>query len=179
MGDFDTLQDEAFPPLPPPHSPAEGGAEAEGGDGERSARWHTVTSSAGALQSDNVVLLLCCSRGRRGVQAGRRPRRQEEGGEEAAAEAGLPEVPLTRSYDCSRSEAAPSASFGRSRLLLFPLRLVSERGLPALRTLFHDVRFKGKGHEVRHQVGFYVSPVGRKETFPFRLKTKQQTLPTV
>lgn len=29
------------------------------------------------------------------------------------------------------------------------LRLISDRGLPALRTLFDDVRFKGKGHEVK------------------------------
>ncbi|CAF92920.1 unnamed protein product, partial [Tetraodon nigroviridis] len=28
-------------------------------------------------------------------------------------------------------------------------RLTSERGLPALRTLFENVRFKGRGHEVR------------------------------
>uniref|UniRef100_A0A3B4AI52 TIMELESS-interacting protein n=1 Tax=Periophthalmus magnuspinnatus TaxID=409849 RepID=A0A3B4AI52_9GOBI len=27
-------------------------------------------------------------------------------------------------------------------------RLISDRGLPALRTLFNDVKFKGKGHEV-------------------------------
>lgn len=31
----------------------------------------------------------------------------------------------------------------------FSFRLTSERGLPALRTLFDNVRFKGKGHEVR------------------------------
>lgn len=29
-------------------------------------------------------------------------------------------------------------------------RLVSERGLPALRHMFDNVKFKGKGHEVRH-----------------------------
>ncbi|PWA23328.1 hypothetical protein CCH79_00018913 [Gambusia affinis] len=29
----------------------------------------------------------------------------------------------------------------------FPLRLISDRGLPALRTLFANARFKGKGHE--------------------------------
>lgn len=29
------------------------------------------------------------------------------------------------------------------------LRLTSDRGLPALRTLFDNVRFKGKGHEVK------------------------------
>ena len=34
-------------------------------------------------------------------------------------------------------------------LLFFFFRLISDRGLPALRTLFDDVRFKGKGHEVR------------------------------
>ncbi len=31
--------------------------------------------------------------------------------------------------------------------LLF-FRLISEKGLPALRTLFEDVKFRGKGHEV-------------------------------
>lgn len=31
----------------------------------------------------------------------------------------------------------------------FFFRLISERGLPALRTLFDNVHFKGKGHEVR------------------------------
>lgn len=37
-------------------------------------------------------------------------------------------------------------------VLLFPsllsFRLISEKGLPALRTLYDDVKFKGKGHEV-------------------------------
>lgn len=28
-------------------------------------------------------------------------------------------------------------------------RLISERGLPALRHMFDNVKFKGKGHEVR------------------------------
>lgn len=32
---------------------------------------------------------------------------------------------------------------------VFVFRLISDRGLPALRTLFDNVRFKGKGHEVR------------------------------
>lgn len=31
---------------------------------------------------------------------------------------------------------------------LLSFRLISEKGLPALRTLFDDVKFKSKGHEV-------------------------------
>jgi len=42
-------------------------------------------------------------------------------------------------------------SRGFKKLHSFPInRLISERGLPALRHLFDNVKFKGKGHEVRH-----------------------------
>lgn len=88
MGDFDALKDEDFPPLPPPHSPAGGGAETEGGDAEE--------------------------------------------GEVSK----LADVPAAKRKVAKRPQPKLDSQ-----------RLVSERGLPALRTLFHDARFKGKGHE--------------------------------
>uniref|UniRef100_A0A3P9CLA8 TIMELESS-interacting protein n=1 Tax=Maylandia zebra TaxID=106582 RepID=A0A3P9CLA8_9CICH len=66
--DYDGIEDEAFPPLPPPHSPGRGG--------------------------------------------------QEEGD-----------------------------PFADGRFLIFFPRLISDRGLPALGTLFDNIQFKGKGHE--------------------------------
>ncbi|NXQ59871.1 TIPIN protein, partial [Anthoscopus minutus] len=39
----------------------------------------------------------------------------------------------------------------RSRPRLDAQRLISERGLPALRHMFDNVKFKGKGHEVRSE----------------------------
>lgn len=43
---------------------------------------------------------------------------------------------------------------------MFFFRLISERGLPALRTLFDNVHFKGKGHEVRAAHGPVVEEAG-------------------
>ncbi|XP_034089665.1 TIMELESS-interacting protein isoform X3 [Gymnodraco acuticeps] len=86
---YNTIEDEAFPPLPPPHSP--GGQENGdpfgngGGDGDVS---------------------------------------------------GLADVP-----------AAKRKGVKRPQPKLDSQRLLSERGLPALRTLFDNVRFKGKGKE--------------------------------
>ncbi|XP_068605278.1 TIMELESS-interacting protein [Brachionichthys hirsutus] len=85
------LQDEAFPPLPPPLSPSQRGRDegdpfAEGdGDGDVSK---------------------------------------------------LAEVPAAKRKGVKRPQPKLDAH-----------RLISDRGLPALRTLFDNVRFKGKGHE--------------------------------
>ncbi|XP_041843641.1 TIMELESS-interacting protein [Melanotaenia boesemani] len=89
--EYDDLEEEAFPPLPPPYSPGQGG-------------------------------------------------HQEDGGLFAQGEEGevsrLADVP-----------AAKRKSVKRPQPKLDSQRLISERGLPALRTLFDSVRFKGKGHE--------------------------------
>ncbi|XP_024118962.1 TIMELESS-interacting protein [Oryzias melastigma] len=85
---YEDLDDEAFPPLPPPTSPGqqEGrGLLADGEDGEVSR---------------------------------------------------LADVPDTK-----------RRSVKRPRPKLDSQRLISEKGLPALRSLFHNVHFKGKGHE--------------------------------
>ncbi|XP_042071469.1 TIMELESS-interacting protein [Haplochromis burtoni] len=88
--DYDGIADEAFPPLPPPHSPGRGGQEegdpfADGDEGEVSQLADVPTAK------------------RRGVK---RPQ------------------PKLDSH-----------------------RLISDRGLPALGTLFDNIQFKGKGHE--------------------------------
>ncbi|KAK2819810.1 hypothetical protein Q7C36_021456 [Tachysurus vachellii] len=91
MSDYDQVEDESFPPLPPPLSPGEGNydedpvANGEGEEGELSK---------------------------------------------------LPDVPVAK----RRTVKRPQPKLDSQRLL-------SERGLPALRTLFDDVKFKGKGHE--------------------------------
>ncbi|KAM6950631.1 LOW QUALITY PROTEIN: TIMELESS-interacting protein [Lycodopsis pacificus] len=90
-GRFDNLEDETFPPLPPPHSPGQGGREA-------------------GQPSDEA----------------------EEDGDESK----LVDVP-----------AAKRKGVKRPQPKLDSQRLISERGLPALRTLFDNVRFKGRGHE--------------------------------
>ncbi|XP_029576375.1 TIMELESS-interacting protein isoform X2 [Salmo trutta] len=84
--DYDNIDEETFPPLPPPFSPGEGGDPFTG----------------------------------------------EEGGEISK----LAEVP-----------AAKRRGVKRPQPKLDSQRLTSERGLPALRTLFDNVHFKGKGHE--------------------------------
>ncbi|KAM7014994.1 TIMELESS-interacting protein [Tautogolabrus adspersus] len=89
--DFDGLEDEAFPPLPPPHSPGQGGRE----DGDPFGN-------------------------------------EEENGEVSK----LADVP-----------AAKRKGVKRPQPKLDSQRLISDRGLPALRTLFEDVQFKGKGRE--------------------------------
>ncbi|XP_060767794.1 TIMELESS-interacting protein [Neoarius graeffei] len=92
MSDYDQIEDESFPPLPPPLSPGEGNfdeqptANGEGEEGELSR---------------------------------------------------LPDVPVAKRHIVKRPQPKLDSQ-----------RLVSERGLPALRTLFSDVKFKGKGHEV-------------------------------
>ncbi|NXX21045.1 TIPIN protein, partial [Podargus strigoides] len=45
------------------------------------------------------------------------------------------------------SAAAPRKAFKRPMPKLDAQRLISERGLPALRHMFDNVKFKGKGHE--------------------------------
>ncbi|TSK19974.1 Lactase-like protein [Bagarius yarrelli] len=87
---YDQIEDESFPPLPPPLSPGEGYFDedhAANGEGE------------GELSK-------------------------------------LPDVPVAK----RRTVKRPQPKLDSQRLL-------SERGLPALRTLFSDVKFKGKGHE--------------------------------
>ncbi|XP_071345845.1 TIMELESS-interacting protein isoform X2 [Trachinotus anak] len=84
-------EDEAFPPLPPPYSPGQGGQE----EGNPFAN-------------------------------------EEEEGDVSK----LAEVP-----------AAKRKGVRRPQPKLDSQRLISERGLPALRTLFDDVHFRGKGHE--------------------------------
>ncbi|XP_053274575.1 TIMELESS-interacting protein [Pleuronectes platessa] len=85
-------EDEAFPPLPPPHSPGQGGHE------------------------------------------DRDPSGNEEDDEGNVSK--LDEVP-----------AAKRKGVKRPQPKLDSQRLISARGLPALRTMFDDVHFKGKGHE--------------------------------
>uniref|UniRef100_A0A3P9KF38 TIMELESS-interacting protein n=1 Tax=Oryzias latipes TaxID=8090 RepID=A0A3P9KF38_ORYLA len=85
---FEQLEDEAFPPLPPPPSPGqpEGrGLSADGEEGEVS---------------------------------------------------GLADVPAAKRKSAKRPQPKLDSN-----------RLISERGLPALRSLFQDVHFRGKGHE--------------------------------
>nr|XP_020511708.1 TIMELESS-interacting protein [Labrus bergylta]XP_020511709.1 TIMELESS-interacting protein [Labrus bergylta] len=89
--DYDGLEDEAFPPLPPPHSPGQGGRE----DGDPFGN-------------------------------------EDENGDVSK----LADVP-----------AAKRKGVRRPQPKLDSQRLISDRGLPALRTLFEDVQFKGKGRE--------------------------------
>ncbi|XP_071779048.1 TIMELESS-interacting protein isoform X1 [Centroberyx gerrardi] len=89
--DYEHIEDETFPPLPPPHSPGQGGGE----------------------EADPFA-----------------------NGEEDGEQSKLADVP-----------AAKRKGVKRPQPKLDSQRLISERGLPALRTLFDNVRFKGKGHE--------------------------------
>ncbi|KAG5270309.1 hypothetical protein AALO_G00191210 [Alosa alosa] len=86
--DYDNIDDEAFPPLPPPVSPGQ-----EDNEGDPFAN-----------------------------------------GEEDGEASKLPDVPKRRGVK-------------RPQPKLDSQRLTSERGLPALRNLFDNVTFKGKGHE--------------------------------
>ncbi|CAL8244063.1 unnamed protein product [Lota lota] len=86
--DYDQLEDESFPPLPPPHSPGLGGDDPFGK------------------------------------------------GEEDGDLSKLADVPTAKRRTVKRPQPKLDSQ-----------RLISERGLPALRTLFDNVRFKGKGHE--------------------------------
>ncbi|XP_066513626.1 TIMELESS-interacting protein-like [Hoplias malabaricus] len=90
--DYDQIEDESFPPLPPPLSPGEGNlAEDQFDDGE---------------------------------------------GEKEGELSKLAEVPVAKRRTIKRPQPKLDSQ-----------RLLSERGLPALRTLFNNVKFKGKGHE--------------------------------
>ncbi|KAL6113648.1 tipin [Pungitius sinensis] len=91
LRDFDSIEDETFPPLPPPHSPGHGGQDA-------------------AEPFDE--------------------------GEDDADGSKLADVPASKRRGVKRPQPKLDSQ-----------RLTSERGLPALRTLFENVRFKGKGHE--------------------------------
>uniref|UniRef100_A0AAQ4RBY2 TIMELESS-interacting protein n=1 Tax=Gasterosteus aculeatus aculeatus TaxID=481459 RepID=A0AAQ4RBY2_GASAC len=93
LRDYDSIEDETFAPLPPPHSPGHGGQEA-------------------AEPFDD--------------------------GEDDADGSKLADVPASKRRGVKRPQPKLDSQ-----------RLTSERGLPALRTLFDNVRFKGKGHEVR------------------------------
>ncbi|XP_062326694.1 TIMELESS-interacting protein isoform X4 [Osmerus eperlanus] len=88
--DFEQIEDESFPPLPPPFSPG------NAGEGDPFAN--------GELQHDVSKLAEGPAARRRGVK--------------------------------------------RPQPKLDSQRLTSERGLPALRNLFNNIHFKGKGHEV-------------------------------
>ncbi|KAG7283728.1 hypothetical protein CRUP_034352 [Coryphaenoides rupestris] len=86
--DYDQLEDESFPPLPPPHSPGQGGDL------------------------------------------------QDPFGEEDGDVSKLPDVPAPKRRIVKKPQPKLDSQ-----------RLTSERGLPALRTLFDNAHFKGKGHE--------------------------------
>ncbi|XP_041795957.1 TIMELESS-interacting protein isoform X2 [Chelmon rostratus] len=89
--DYDGMEDEAFPPLPPPHSPGQGGPD----------------------EDDPFA-----------------------NGEEDGDVSKLADVPVAKRKGMKRPQPKLDSH-----------RLISERGLPALRTLFDNVHFKGKGHE--------------------------------
>ncbi|KAK0140081.1 TIMELESS-interacting protein [Merluccius polli] len=88
--DYDQLEDESFPPLPPPVSPGQGGDDLD----------------------------------------------PFANGEQDGELSKLEDVP-----------AAKRRMVRRPQPKLDSQRLISERGLPALRTLFSSANFKGKGHE--------------------------------
>ncbi|XP_030622696.1 TIMELESS-interacting protein [Chanos chanos] len=91
--DYENIEDEAFPPLPPPLSPGQDDAA----DADPFANGEGRT--CGEVSK-------------------------------------LAEVPVAKRRAVKRPQPKLDSQ-----------RLVSERGLPALRTLFDNVRFKGKGHE--------------------------------
>nr|XP_020441273.1 TIMELESS-interacting protein [Monopterus albus]XP_020441274.1 TIMELESS-interacting protein [Monopterus albus]XP_020441276.1 TIMELESS-interacting protein [Monopterus albus]XP_020441277.1 TIMELESS-interacting protein [Monopterus albus] len=90
----DGIEDEAFPPFPPPHSPGQGGPEGR----------------------DSLA-----------------------NGEEEGELSKLAEVPVAKRKGVRRPQPKLDSQ-----------RLISERGLPALRTLFDNVHFRGKGHEAEN-----------------------------
>ncbi|TMS01258.1 TIMELESS-interacting protein [Larimichthys crocea] len=91
LQDYDGLEDEAFPALPPPHSPGQGG--------------HDEGNPFSNEDEDGDVSKLA-------------------------------DVPAAKRKGVKRPQPKLDSN-----------RLISDRGLPALRTLFDDVRYKGKGHE--------------------------------
>ncbi|XP_037553677.1 TIMELESS-interacting protein, partial [Nematolebias whitei] len=88
--DYD-FEDEAFPPLPPPYSPGQGGGQEQG---------------------------------------------EHFGGAEQGDLSKLADIPAVKPKGVKRPQPRLDSE-----------RLTSQRGLPALRTLFDNIRFKGKGHE--------------------------------
>uniref|UniRef100_A0A673B202 TIMELESS-interacting protein n=1 Tax=Sphaeramia orbicularis TaxID=375764 RepID=A0A673B202_9TELE len=92
LPDYSQIEDESFPPLPPPDSPGQGGQD----NGDPFAN-----------------------------------------GDEDGEVSKLADVPVAKKKGVKR----PQPKLDSQRYLK------SDRGLPALRTLFEDVRFKGKGHE--------------------------------
>ncbi|KAK5621028.1 hypothetical protein CRENBAI_015119 [Crenichthys baileyi] len=116
--DLDNMEDEAFPPLPPPHSPGEGGAQTHGD-----------------------------------------PFGDAEEGEVSK----LADVPPAKRKVVKRPQPKLDSQ-----------RLISERGLPALRTLFDNVRFKGKGHEVENQAEDLRLLMQKMENWAHRLYPKLQ-----
>ncbi|KAG7242763.1 hypothetical protein INR49_020138 [Caranx melampygus] len=95
LSDYDGMdEDEAFPPLPPPHSPGQGGSD-----------------------------------------------KGDAFGEEEGDVSKLAEVPAARRKGVRRPQPKLDSQ-----------RLISDRGLPALRTMFDNVHFKGKGHEAPNDV---------------------------
>ncbi|KAI5626248.1 TIMELESS-interacting protein [Silurus asotus] len=91
---YDEIEDESYPPLPPPLSPGQDNLDDD----------HTANGE----------------------------------GEEGELSK-LPDVPVAKRRTVKRPQPK-----------LDSRRLLSDRGLPALRTLFTDVKFKGKGHEAEN-----------------------------
>ncbi|XP_039544580.1 TIMELESS-interacting protein [Pimephales promelas] len=93
--DYEHIEDETFPPFPPPSSPGRQDlGEDAFGNGE---------------------------------------------GEDEGEVSKLAEVPVAKRRTVKRPRPKLDAN-----------RLISEKGLPALRTLYDDVKFKGKGHEAEN-----------------------------
>ncbi|XP_005457469.1 TIMELESS-interacting protein isoform X1 [Oreochromis niloticus] len=132
--DYDGIEDEAFPPLPPPHSPGRGAQEegdpfADGDEGEVSQLADVPTAK------------------RRGVK---RPQPKLDSHRWRK----FPDWKLSERWRhpwmCVRKMDALVMPHMKSRAGAAGLQatwLISDRGLPALGTLFDNVQFKGKGHE--------------------------------
>ncbi|XP_071610243.1 TIMELESS-interacting protein isoform X1 [Heliangelus exortis] len=90
LPDYENIEDEKFPPLPPPASPGRDDAEWAQANGEPDGNQQSQTKN---------------------------------------------------------SAVAPQRAVKRPMPKLDAQRLISERGLPALRHMFDNVKFKGKGHE--------------------------------
>lgn len=86
--DYELVEDEAFPPFPPPASPERDGGEDAGADG-----------------------------------------------------------PVEEAESTARVPVPPKKTVKRNLPKLDAHRLISEKGLPALRHVFDNTKFKGKGHE--------------------------------
>ncbi|XP_052568006.1 TIMELESS-interacting protein isoform X2 [Peromyscus californicus insignis] len=115
MPDYEHVEDEIFPPFPPPASPERDPVEAEPDEDEG---W-----KLGTLFIDQAGLKL-----RSSCLCFPSARIKESG-------SGAP-VPVP-----------PKRTVKRNLPKLDATRLTSERGLPALRHVFDNTKFKGKGHE--------------------------------